>query len=391
MTSNPLHNKEIADASSSEGSVDLNALYEAEHGTLPDASPIPKPGIVAYRLNQIETESVEWLWQDRIALGKLTILVGLPDSGKSFFTIALAAALSRGDMLPGDTTERDPIESLIFELEDGLADTVKPRALKCNAVLERIHVAQSVRPVYDTVEKPFTLADVEHLDRLLEQHPQIRLVVINPLAAVMSSGTNDDKERDVRGELSKLDLIARKHNVAVLCIKHFNKRAAEEGPLNRISGSIAFSGAVRSVLGIESDVAHSDRRVLISLKSNLSKRATPVAFEINDLGLQFIGEDPQYDGTTSPRVTATSSCVKWLVATLKDGAQPSTEVYAAAELAGHSKRTVERARKIIGVDTVKLVETRGSAWYMRLPRPKSEAPSGSDPTSQADNLTREAA
>jgi len=38
----------------------------------------------------VETAPIRWFWKDRIALGKITFLVGDPDEGKSYLTTAKA-------------------------------------------------------------------------------------------------------------------------------------------------------------------------------------------------------------------------------------------------------------------------------------------------------------
>ena len=47
-------------------------------------------------LADVTPKPVDWLWDQRIARGKVTLIVGDPDKGKSLITIALAAAISRG-------------------------------------------------------------------------------------------------------------------------------------------------------------------------------------------------------------------------------------------------------------------------------------------------------
>ena len=43
------------------------------------------------RMSDVEPEELEWLWPDRIPLGKLTLLAGDPGLGKSFVTCDMAA------------------------------------------------------------------------------------------------------------------------------------------------------------------------------------------------------------------------------------------------------------------------------------------------------------
>lgn len=67
----------------------------------------------------VETVPVEWLWKDRIALGKITFLVGDPDEGKSYLATALAAHVTNGTPWPdGAPCERGSV--LIISAEETL-------------------------------------------------------------------------------------------------------------------------------------------------------------------------------------------------------------------------------------------------------------------------------
>ena len=51
-------------------------------------------------LSDVVAESVDWLWEGRIPLGKLTVTDGDPGTGKSTLTIDLAARVSTGREMP---------------------------------------------------------------------------------------------------------------------------------------------------------------------------------------------------------------------------------------------------------------------------------------------------
>src|SRR2546425_757932 len=81
------------------------------------------PGIL---LSQVETQQVDWLWQRRIPLGKITILDGDPGLGKSLLAINIAACITTGRSMPDGTPGRQGSVILIAP-EDGAEDTIKPR------------------------------------------------------------------------------------------------------------------------------------------------------------------------------------------------------------------------------------------------------------------------
>src|SRR5437868_1665702 len=84
--------------------------------------------------------ALDWLWPRYLARGKLAILDGDPETGKSLLTIALIARLSRGGALPDGTLLSRPFTSVLLSAEDGVADTIRPRAEAAGVDLARLVV-----------------------------------------------------------------------------------------------------------------------------------------------------------------------------------------------------------------------------------------------------------
>lgn len=72
----------------------------------------------------VESKNVEFLWYPYIPYGKITIIQGDPGEGKTTAVLRIAALLTKGEMLPEDKQEREPINVIYQTAEDGLADTV---------------------------------------------------------------------------------------------------------------------------------------------------------------------------------------------------------------------------------------------------------------------------
>ena len=67
-------------------------------------APKPRRGdqLVIRRASDIEPQPVTWLWPNRIAIGKVTIIAGEPGLGKSQLTCSVAAAVTTGGAWPCD-------------------------------------------------------------------------------------------------------------------------------------------------------------------------------------------------------------------------------------------------------------------------------------------------
>ena len=70
-------------------------------------------------------------------LGKVTIIEGDPERAKSTITLDLAARVSTGSPMPGQTQQRAAAGVVIVCAEDDLADTIVPRLLAHGADLSR--------------------------------------------------------------------------------------------------------------------------------------------------------------------------------------------------------------------------------------------------------------
>src|SRR5262245_10870875 len=76
----------------------------------------------------IEEMEVHWLWKNRIPFGKVTIIEGDPDVGKSLVTLDIVAWFTSGVLMP----DNSPVEgerrlAILTSVEDDFADTIVPR------------------------------------------------------------------------------------------------------------------------------------------------------------------------------------------------------------------------------------------------------------------------
>ena len=94
---------------------------------------------------------------------------------------------------------------LIITAEDDAHDTIRPRLDSCLADVKRVHLLTSVQWTNDdgeTSERVFTLQDVNNLEIALQKLPGCKLVIIDPIGSYIGSGTDTDKDNQVRGILA---------------------------------------------------------------------------------------------------------------------------------------------------------------------------------------------
>jgi len=97
-------------------------------------------------LSTVEPESVRWLWQGYIPLGKVTVLDGDPGLGKSLLTLDLAARVTTGRDMP-DGTPGVCGAVVVLSAEDDLADTIRPRLDAAGAIVAQVTALEAVGDV----------------------------------------------------------------------------------------------------------------------------------------------------------------------------------------------------------------------------------------------------
>src|SRR5258708_1492725 len=132
-------------------------------------------------VSELSARRLDWLWPGRLALGKLAILEGDPDLGKSLVALDLCARLSTGRPAPDGSPLLGPADAIVLDGEDGAEDTIVPRLQALQADLRRIFVLHRDA---DSSELLLLPAHVGLLDAALAQ-TGARLVVIDPIVAFL--------------------------------------------------------------------------------------------------------------------------------------------------------------------------------------------------------------
>jgi hypothetical protein len=325
-------------------------------------------------LSTVQPEHVEWLWQGRIPLGKLTILDGDPGLGKSVLTLDLAARVSRGWEMP-DGTQGKAGGVVLLSAEDGLADTIAPRLAAAGADCSRVLALDSV-PDLGGRRLPSLPLDVPHIADATRRM-DAKLVVIDPVMAYLGPEVNSHHDQACRRALFPLARIAEETGAAVLVVRHLNKLVGGS-PLYRGGGSIGIIGAARSGLLVARDPDNQDRRVLASTKCNLAKLPPSLSFDLSSgdgggLRIGWKGESSHTAETllAAPRDDedrdAVRDAMEVLQVVLGSGPRSAKEVHTEAHKAGVQSRTLDRAKAALGVKSCRKGFGPNGVWQWSLP------------------------
>jgi hypothetical protein len=317
------------------------------------------------KISDVEIEEVEWLWYPYIPKNKSTIIEGDPGIGKSFITLAMATALSIGQPLPG-SDESKLAKTLMFNSEDGLGDTLKPRLKAMGADDSNIY-SYKIPLVLDDAGKRI----IENAIRTI----QPALVTLDPLSAVIGSDVDIYKANQVRPFMTFISQLAEKYNCAIVLVRHLTK-GGKDSAIYRGSGSIDFVGACRSALLVGCDPDDRSNRALVHIKSNLAPFGDALGYRIDNGRFVWAGKS----NLTASRIlspaakeedtSALTEAEDFLKEFLEMGAQSSQRVESNAEAKGISKATLRRASQAIGIVKIRQGEDGkrgGGKWIWRLP------------------------
>ena len=327
-------------------------------------------------LDKIQPEHVQWLWPDRIPLGKITILQGDPGIGKSTVSLDIAARVSRNLAMPdGSRSDLEhAADVLLLSAEDDPADTIRPRLDSLEADQQRISIPRDNRH--------FLIPSEASLIQDALRQNDAKLCVIDPLAAFLDGSVNSWNNQHVRRALTPLADIAQQTGATILIIDHLNKRSGIPA-VHRGSGSIGFDATARSVLLACKHPQEPETFVLSSIKANLCASPPSLSYRTvqadnGALRLEWLGECP-YDADELVTVAfepagsrKLANCVEWLRARLASASALSRVVEKDAGELGFSPRTLARARKQLGV--ISQPSGLQGEWVISLPLKASLSP-----------------
>jgi len=338
--------KELATESKTGGPMDLTEILQ----DVDEIRRLQQPKDVnVIGLEKIMPKSISWLWPGRIPKSMLTLCCGDPGVGKSFCTIALASKCSRKIALP-DSQISTGCSSLFILGEDPIAEAVRPRADANGADCSKIIILQ---------EPDFHLTDIAKVRWIIERNKDIGLIVIDPLTAFFPAKTRYFEDTSVRTALLPLAGFAEDVGIAVVLVAHFRKAEAEAA-IHRVAGSIGLAGIARSILAVTRDEDDPERRLLMSLKANYSRRPPGLAFRIIGEGMEakIVFEDKPVEADAEDILISSEKKEEaeernfsdsWLRDLLQDSPQELGEIKKAARETQISFRTLFRSAKRLRV------------------------------------------
>lgn len=242
---------------------ELITLLHRRGAVIPDAAPeelagldgpsvarVLPSGLTAY--SEINRGLVSWLWTRYLADGEVSLLDGDAGSGKSLITIDVAGRVTTGrDMPDGTPLGGEPGAVLLLAPEDSDSTTAgrleaaaaDPGLVFRPAITLRKKRGESEAKAYSGGELISFPHSVAKLRKWILSY-NIRLVIVDPIAAFLDEKVNSNNDASVRRALAPVSAMLNPIGCSALFIRHYNKND-KLAASHRGGGSVAFGAVAR--------------------------------------------------------------------------------------------------------------------------------------------------
>lgn len=326
-------------------------------------------------------EQPRWLARNRVPRAAISLLIGDEGIGKSLLWVWLVAAITTGKALPEfGIPDREPGWVILVVTEDGWADIVLPRLIVAGADVGMIRVICTER---DGSGAPLFPRDM-HLIR--EADPKPAAVIVDCWLDTVSAGMSVRDPQQARQALHPWKELAVATDAAVLLLGHTNRMSS-----GNVRDKYGATGALRQKARMALFAQQDDDGNLV-VGPEKANGTAPVAaakfvispvqyFEATDDHdgtvplLKYVGDSPltagehvaeSYDADHGDDRQDKAEAEKWLEEYLQlegPGAR-SSEAKKSANSAGISARTLQRARKSLGVEIGYVGNPPVSTWTL---------------------------
>ena len=181
-----------------------------------------------------------------------------------------------------------------------------------------------------------------------------------------------NRANEARDMTKKLGALAEKHKCAIVLIGHMNKAAGNKAAY-RGMGSIDFFAVARSVLLVGRVEGEPNIRAVVQIKNNLAAFGHSKAFELSENGFKWLGDYEITVDEVLGGIAPKANKLEQAKQLLRELAETSTsvqssEIFDMAEDLNISKRTLENAKKELGIKARRI----GNSWYWDLDKVKPE-------------------
>ncbi|WP_188078666.1 AAA family ATPase [Rhodococcus sp. ANT_H53B] len=375
----------LYETSIGEDRVAVNEMLEemlAQQANQPEAAPI-KPAGTTFKARYISemapAKKKEWLAEQRIPKGQLTLLVGAEGIGKSAWWVWLVARITTGTPAPEfGITSTDPKSVALIITEDPFTTDVLPRLIAAGADLTRIRVVSQD----DDGEGSPTLPD--NLDRIPDD---VDLVIVDAWSDTLPANLSVRDSQQARRALHPLKEWCARTDTAMLLVTHLNRMSTgntrdaygSTGELRKVARSTILAQrevGTDDILTVGTDKSNGGRVGVASRFQNVSSEVLlDNGDEIEIVKSVYIGQSDKSaqqqfsdDHDSSDDQGESKSCETWLrdFMVTNNGSAEATLVKKAALAEMYTVYALGKAKRSLKLSSQKSLDPNGG-WLWVLP------------------------
>jgi RecA-family ATPase len=202
----------------------------------------------------------------------LAVMAAPSKYGKSWMALDLCLSVALGHSFMGRNTQAG--DSLYLALEDGLR-RLKHRQellLQGETAPDNLHLA--------TVAKTIDTGLLQQLSEHINDHPSIRLIVVDVLARVRSSSSRrTDAYRLDYDDIAALKQLADNRNICILVIHHTRKMRDDTDIYNAISGTTGLMGAADTLWVLSRKNREDERTALHVIGRDVEQQSIVISLD----------------------------------------------------------------------------------------------------------------
>ncbi len=337
------------------------------------------PQLLTVAAGDVTPTKPEWVIEGWVLRRALNLIVGRQGAGKTTLAAYLVACVTTDRTFPSDEP-RPPMRAAVLSLEEP-DDRIVARLKAAGAELQRVVLFGDVQD-HDDDGRPYRRRwqlprDVGALGKAIEDH-NIDVVVVDGLGFSIAGDSHN--YATVGSALAALAAEADRTDTAVIGLTHPPKGASD--PVTAAIGSTAWTSIPRISIVLGVDPEDETRRVARVAKTNYKEPPAGVSFILGsdeELEVGYVASI-RLSNVTAEQLTAAPASAEekgeraeareFLHEHLADGPLRAEDVVKAAGAAGISKRTLERARRDVGVVASRRADPqtgRMVGWLLALP------------------------
>lgn len=297
-----------------------------------------KTGILTL-YSDVQATPVRWLWFPFIATGKITLLEGNFDEGKTAIVLDLIAELSKGGNMPDGKPVGMPQRVVYQSTNAGLPIATKVALEKYGANCKNVASINEEPPKYLKL-------DDERLRQAMEEfRPQ--LVVIDPVQVYIE---NSRISKGARSAIHQLGIWATMYDCAIVLISRQDKTGKAKKKVNSDFGITDIVSAARSVLQVDCDPENSNIGIIWQTKNNLEPSGRQARFAMaRDSRLNWLRSEVPPKPEMPEFESNSEKAAYWIKKLLSEDDMRVREIYMRLSYEGISRRTAENLKQELGI------------------------------------------